>query len=166
MSEMVFAEVRPGRLRRMPREEAESSGYRIDVKSRLASLTDRGALSSALDKVRGLHGNRGVGGAKVVLTQAEKSSLYNYTGVRVDDAQHARRVMKEKNVRFCEKGEQSYDMIDALKEHADTGNPLDPRYKLENIDLFQDGWGENKKFDIKERYLQHCQRLGVRPDFS
>lgn len=149
----------------MPRDEAEQNGYRIDGASRMDTFTADETLRAAVEKVRGRSGLRGIGGSKCVLTQAERKSLSEYIGQPVESAQDARRAMKAKGLRFAEKGEAGYEAFDALREHAETGRPLDERHHIRNIDLWGDG--PPKKWDEKrarERYLYHCQQTGQNPN--
>lgn len=151
MSEMVFAEVRPGRLRRMPREDAEANGYRIDGKSRLGEFKQRAVLMTALDKVRGVHGTRGVGGAKVHLSAAERKSIERLTGIPVMDAQDARRAIKMKGMRFLEKGE---ELDETLKKQA-AGESV-PFPGWDRLGVME----KPKEFNFEERLARNRQRFG------
>lgn len=68
-----------------------------------------GAHSRSPAAARGWSEERGLGTGRVVLTEKERRSLSMQLGVPIEDAQHARRVMKERGVRFEEKGEASYE---------------------------------------------------------
>lgn len=131
---MVWARVGPGRTRRMPRSEAEASGYEIDTRP------PRGF---------GVNGVR-----REFMNAAEREELFNKTGVRVEDRDDMRKAYKSKDLREAEKGEFAYDQFDALKGNAAPA--------LENYDLWGDE-ARRPKFDLREAYLRNCQKHGVRP---
>lgn len=119
-------------------------------------------LPAAVRRQKKDDGRRGLGSGRVVLTERERRSLETQIGEPVSDAQDARRKMAAKGMRLTEKGEFADEMLDALKEAGESGGPVDPRYSLENLDLFGDRKHE-KKVDLRDRYLFHCQRLGITP---
>lgn len=95
----------------------------------------------------------------------ERKKAFMATGVHVDDEDELRRVMKSKDLRDAEKGEEAYERWDALKEAGETGRPVDEKHAFSSLDL----WGDRAKHEaaakipIRERYLRHCQRLGIKP---
>ena len=144
----VYARISAGRLRWMLRSKAVEKGLEI-VKFRPVGF------------------GAGTGVRREFMTQKERNEVFLKTGVRVEDRADMRAVFKMKGLREAEKGEVDYDRFDALIDHAESGGPLDEKYKLGNIDLWGDRAKEDrrmKEFNHRERYLQHCQRLGVRPE--
>lgn len=69
---------------------------------------------------------RGLGGGRSTLTAAERKSLETQLGVPIHDAQDARRVMRERGVRFMEKGEAVDEETDALIDYAEAGGTGEP----------------------------------------
>ena len=112
---------------------------------------DRVVEETALAKLRGTHGVRGLGGAKVHLSAAERKSIERLTGVKVWDAQDARRACKATNMRFLESGEE----LDVTLKKQDAG---------EHVDF--PGWDRlgvmprPKEFNFEERLAYHEGRLG------
>lgn len=71
---------------------------------------------------------------KVTLTEREKKSLSKQLGEQVEDANHAKRIMREKGLRLMERGEKAWEQGDALEAWADGGSQgecpvADPRWK-------------------------------------
>ena len=135
----------PGRTRRVRREVAEAEGLRVDTRP------PKGLGACATQRIH--------------MSPEEKREVFLKTGKRVEYRDELRRVYKETGLRDAEKGEDSYAMFDALKECGETGKPLDKKYALESLDLFGEH-AKRKPFDVRERFLQHCQRLGVSPNGS
>lgn len=150
---MVFAEVRPGRLRRMSREDAERNGYRIDTKSRLDTFKEAETLRSAVEKIRGAHGPRGLGGAKVHLSAEERKAIERHTGIPVFDAQDARRAMKATGMRHLEPGEE----LDETLKRQEAGEKV-PFPGWDKLGLMK----TPKPFNFEERLAANRQRFGER----
>lgn len=103
------------------------------------------------DRVRGIHGTRGVGGAKVHLSAAERKSIERLTGVKVVDAQDARRAIKSTGMRFLEKGEELDETL--KRQEAGEKVPFPGWDKLGLLPKVPD-------FNFDERLAYHRQRLG------
>lgn len=118
--------------------------------------------------IRGTGVAAGLGVRREFMNAAERQEIFNKTGVRVEDRADMRAAYASKNLREAEKGELDYERIDALKDSAESGKPLDARYGLENIDLYGDRAQEDKRmkdFNIHKRYEYHRrmqQELGIR----
>jgi hypothetical protein len=113
----------------------------------LTQFQDRAVLES----VRGIHGTRGIGGAKVHLSAAERKSIERLTGVNVWDAQDARRACKATNMRPLEKGEELDDTIN--RQQAGESVPFPGWDKLGAMKA-------PPKFNFEERLAFHEGRLG------
>lgn len=97
-----------------PREKREQERDRAEVANR------RTVVEKLFGKRDGSE-NRGLGGAKVHLSRAERKSIENFTGIPVYDAQDARRALKAKGVRFIERGEETDTRFRAQREWVDAG---------------------------------------------
>lgn len=135
--EYVWAHVEPGRIKRVKRSVAKAEGWRIDRR--------KGQPLGAPP------------GPKLHLSPEQKKAFFYQTGKNVDDAGGMAAAFRASNTRPAEKGEACYEQFDALKEHAETGKPLDERFKT--IDLFGD-IARSEKFNAEERYAYHRARLG------
>ena len=117
-----------------PREKREQERERAEV------ATQRTVIEKLFGK-RGLSQEKGLGGAKVHLSQAERKSIENFTGVKVFDAQDARRALKAKGMRFLERGEETEAMLDAHVKWADSdgekrGAPLPKECEFPGWDAY------------------------------
>lgn len=106
-----------------------------------------------MEGLRGVHGTRGIGGAKVHLSAAERKSIERLTGVKVFDAQDARRAIKAKGMRFLEKGEELDETL--KKQEAGEKVPFPGWDKLGVMPRV-------KEFNFEERYAMHRERFGER----
>lgn len=103
------------------------------------------------DGLRGVHGARGVGGAKVHLSAAERKSIERLTGVKVFDAQDARRAIKGTGMRFLEKGEELDETLQ--RQAAGESVPFPGWDKLGAMKA-------PPKFNFEERLAFHEGRIG------
>lgn len=106
---------------------------------------------AVMGRARGIHGTRGLGGAKVHMSAAERKSIERLTGIKVWDAQDARRACKMKNMRPLDKGE----WLDETLQKQEAGERTEfPGW---------DAYGVLPKvpeFDFERRLQFHRQRLG------
>lgn len=138
-----------------PREKREQERDRAEVSTR------RTAIEKLFGKRDGSE-NRGLGGSKVHLSAAERKSIENFTGIKVFDAQDARRALKAKGMRFLERGEETDAMLKAHVEWADSdgekrGAPLPKECEFPGWDAY----GIMQKVpvvDWKERLAYHQAR--------
>lgn len=135
--EYVWAHVEPGTIKRVKRSVAKAEGWRVDR--------------------RKPHKMGAPPGPKLHLTPELKKAFFHQTGKHVDDAGGMAAAFRDTNTRPAEKGEHCYDQFDALKEHAETGKPLDDRFKT--MDMYGD-IARSEKFNAEERYAYHRARLG------
>lgn len=149
-------------------DDAQRSGCEYwECWSREKFWQEESELRTAVEKVRGIHGHRGVGGAKVHLSERERKSLENYIGLPVEDAQDARRKMRRRGVRFVEKGEEVDERFDAHVAAAN-GENVGDRLDLSRLDL----WGDEArrkpfgKRELRDTYLANCQKYGTKPRFE
>ena len=97
---------------------------------------------------------------KLHMSPEQKRIFYLQTGKRVETREECEKVFKKTGLRPAEKGEDCAERLDALKEHAVTGRPLEEKHTLAGMDL----WGEfdrrkRQPFDMEARYHYHRQRL-------
>lgn len=104
-----------------------------------------------LDRVRGVHGHRGLGGAKVHLSVEERKAVERLTGIPVYDAQDARRAVKAKKMRHLEDGEE----LDTTLKRQAAGEKV-PFPGWDKLGLMP----AVKPFDFEKRLAEHRQRLG------
>lgn len=97
--EYVWVKVGNGRERLVLRSEVEEGLREAKARHRL---------------VNGLN--------KVTLTEREKKSLSKQLGEPVEDANHAKRIMREKGLRLMERGEKAWEQGDALEAWVDNGS--------------------------------------------
>lgn len=138
-TDRVWARVGLGRVRLMSRQQAEENGYEID-------------------KRPGLGIGAGTRVKKLFMHSDEKKKAFLSTGVHVEDEDELNRVMKSKDLRDAEKGELAYERFDALRECAETGKPMDPKFA---VDLYGDVARADeraKTFSMRERYQYHEAR--------
>lgn len=105
--------------------------------------------------VGGVHGVR-----REFMTQAERREIYEKTGSPVESRSDMRRVYREKGLREAEKGEHVYETMDALKESAESGRKLDPRYAGHTLNPF--GAPKKSNFNWRDRYAYYKQKYGER----
>jgi len=149
----------PKEKRALERQNEEDR-QAIEDREALAAMVRRGVFR---EKERSQ--NRGIGGGKVHLSAAERESLSRFIGAPVEDAQHARRLMKEKGMRFLERGERSEEIIDATIDYAESGGEQRGEAFREEFQLRNDELGfvaPAKRFDFAERLKYHRERLGER----
>ena len=106
-----------------------------------------------VDQLRGIHGTRGLGGAKVHLSAAERKSIERLTGVKVFDAQDARRAIKAKGMRFLESGEE----LDETLKKQEAGEKV-PFPGWDRLGVMK----APKPFNFEERYAANRERYGER----
>ena len=99
----------------------ERIGYLDEAKASGRPYHEAGARahSRSLTRTRGWSEEKGLGTG--TLTERERRSLEMQLGVPIQDAQHARAVMKAKGVRFEEKGEASYEEGNAMVQGREWG---------------------------------------------
>lgn len=102
--------------------------------------------------------NRGIGGSKVHLSAKERKSLERFIGCPVDDAQHARRLMKEKGLRFIEKGEFHDTETEALVRWAESGGEARGEVPPEILQRFP-GWDMLAEGRKREWSFDHAKEL-------
>jgi len=136
--DFVWAHVSTGRLKRVRRSVARAEGWRIDRR--------KGQPLGAPP------------GPKLHLSPEQKRAFFFQTGKNVDDAGGMSAAFASTGTRPAEKGEACYDQFDALKDHAETGKPLDERFKV--MDMYGD-IARSEKFNAAERYAFHRARLGA-----
>lgn len=127
----VWVRVAPGRTRRMRKSEAVANGYEIDRRP------GRGF---------GSHGVR-----REFMTQAERTELFNKTGVQVESRADMRAAYRVKGLREAEKGEAAYEQFDSM--NAGVAPPT------ESLDL----WGDEarrKPFNAREAYARNLHKYG------
>lgn len=164
--DVVLMEVAPGVFKSAPRAYAVAvgavhdrvkewpTGVRDDVYV-LPHRTSSGATRTWSE-------NRGLGGATVHLSEKERKSLETFIGEPVEDAQHARRLMREKGLRFLERGEETERVIAGTIDYAESGGEA----RGERIDPSCDfgGWDRYrpmpaiKPFDSAGRLAYHLER--------
>ena len=80
-------------------------------------------MSETMDKLfgkRDVSENRGLGNGRVHLSQRERKSIENITGIKVFDAQDARRALKMKGMRFQEPGEEAAEVFKQQIEYGES----------------------------------------------
>lgn len=140
-----------------PREKREQERERCEVSTRKLAIEK---LFGKRDESE----NRGIGGAKVHLSAAERKSIERFIGVPVEDAQDARRKMKERGFRFIERGEEMDNRLRLQKEWAEAGGEK-AGVPLPDGAGFP-GWDKlgmmktPEPFDFADRLTYHRNRLG------
>ena len=157
--------------------QAHDVGYKLlhtqplTLAERRTRERDRDELSSrqsALQKLSGkkdISENRGIGGAKVHLSQKERKSIERMIGVPVEDAQDARRKMKERGFRFIDKGELVDQQTRATIDWADADGEKRGLKRPAELEKFV-GWDKlmgktmDTSFDHAERLKYWKQQYG------
>lgn len=96
---------------------------------------------------------------RIHMTPEEKQEVFLKTGKHVETRDELAKVYRATGLRDAEKGESCYEMFDALTTSASSGSRLDPKHRLESLDLFGEK-ARRKPFNIHERYEYHRNRLG------
>ncbi len=121
-----------------------------DERWRCDACCEKKQDAMTLDRLRGVHGHRGVGGAKVHLSPEERKSIERLTGVKVWDAQDARRACKMTNMRPLDKGEELDEAI--TRQQAGESVPFVGWDKLGVLPTV-------KPFDFEKRLQAHEARF-------
>lgn len=149
--------------RLLAEQPLSAAEQRVRARERAEVEVARSAMAKVAAARRGGQWSeeRGLGGGKVVLTERERRSLERQIGVPVADAQDARRKMKERGMRFLEKGEEMEATLQAQIDYADR----DGRRRGEPSPTQFPGWDKlagakaPAPFDHAGRLAYHTARL-------
>lgn len=126
---------------------ARRSGFKTwpsGVRERVYRMPRMAAQSKKDDGHRGLDG-------KVHLSQVERKSIERLTGIKVYDAQDARRAIKAKGMRFLEKGEE----LDETLKRQEAGEKV-PFPGWDRLGVMP----APKSFDWEESLARNRQKYG------